>query len=97
MSEVVPTTNSKGIDGLVALIDVHTLTRESQEVMFMFITVSESLFPNGDADSEIIMVDVDIFFSGQLNITTSTLPDNPGVSSKLKTTRVRVVVCNVSS
>ena len=72
-----PATKSKGIDGRVVLIDVHTLTRESQEVMFMFITVSDSLFPNGDADSEIIMVDVDIPFSGQLNITTSSLPDNP--------------------
>ena len=56
---------------------MHTLTRESQEVMFMSKSINDSLFPNGDSDSEIIMVDVDIPFSGQLNITTSTLPDNP--------------------
>ena len=56
---------------------MHTVTRESQEVMSMFITISGVVLFNGDEDVETIMVDADIPISGQLNITTSSLPDNP--------------------
>ena len=56
---------------------MHTVTRESQEVMPVFTTLSGVGFTDGDNDVETIMVDADIPFSGQLNITTSSLPDNP--------------------
>ena len=59
------------------MIGVHTLTRESQEVMFMFTTISGVGFTDGDADVGTLMVDADIPLSGQLNTTTSSLPDNP--------------------
>ena len=58
-------------------IDVHTLTRESQEVMPMLIVLSGVGLTDGDEDKEILIVDADISCSGQLNITTSSLPDNP--------------------
>ena len=59
------------------MIGVHTLTRESQEVMFMFTTISGGVgFTDGD-DVGTLMADADIPLSGQLNITTSSLPDNP--------------------
>ena len=53
------------------MIGVHTLTRESQEVMPMLFRATN------DEDVETLMVDADIPFSGQLNITTSSLPDKP--------------------
>ena len=56
---------------------MHTLTRESQEVMPMFTARYGVGYADGDEDVETIMVDADILFSGQLNITTSSLPDNP--------------------
>ena len=55
---------------------MHTVTRESQEVMSMFTFIS-----GVDMGSlmvirmETLMVDADIPISGQLNITTSSLPD----------------------
>ena len=57
------------------MIGVHTLTRESQEVMPMFTTISGVGLINGDEDVKTLMVDTDIPISGQLNITTSSLPD----------------------
>ena len=71
-------------------------------MMPMFISISGVVLPDGDKDVETLMVDADIPCSGQLNITTSSLPDiallYSGVSVKSKRTRVRVVVvCNVSS
>ena len=59
------------------MIGVHTLIRESQEVMPMFTSISSVGFTDGDKDVKTLMVDADIPFSGQLNITTSSLPDNP--------------------
>ena len=57
---------------------MHTLTRESQEVMSMFTSISSDVvIPDGDEDAKTLMVDADIPISGQLNITTSNLPDNP--------------------
>ena len=56
---------------------MQTLTRESQEVMPMFTTISGVVFSDGDEDVRTLMVGADISFSGQLNITTSSLPDNP--------------------
>ena len=56
---------------------MHTVTRESQEVMPMFTARYGVGFTDGDEDVETLMVDADIPFSGQLNITTSSLPDNP--------------------
>ena len=58
---------------------MHTLTRESQEVMPMFTSKSRVRFfdGTGDEDVETLMIDTDILFPGQLNITTSSLPDNP--------------------
>ena len=56
---------------------MHTLTRESQEVMPMFTSMSCVGFSDGDEDVETLMVGADIPKSGQLNITTSNLPDNP--------------------
>ena len=46
-------------------------------MMPMFTTISGVGFPDGDEDMETLMVDADISFSGQLNITTSSLPDTP--------------------
>ena len=84
---------------------MHTLTRESQEAMYMFTSISGVGFTDDDEDVETLMVDADIPFSGQLNITTSSLPDNapayPVVSVKSKRTVARALVddllCNVSS
>ena len=60
------------------MIGVHTLTRESQEVMFMFTTISGGVgFTDGDENVGTLMVDADIPLSGLLNITTSSLPNNP--------------------
>ena len=56
---------------------MHTLTRESQEMMCTFRAISGVVIPDGDEDVETLMVDADISISGQLNITTSSLPDNP--------------------
>ena len=56
---------------------MHTLTRESQEVMPIFTTINGVVLPDGDEDVETLMVDADIPISGQFNITTSSLPDNP--------------------
>ena len=58
---------------------MHTLTSESQEVMFMFTTININGvgFTDGDENMGTLMVDADIPISGQLNITTSSLPDNP--------------------
>ena len=71
-------------------------------MMPMFMSISGvRLSDDGDEDVETLMVDADIFFSGQLNITTSSLPDNDikfGVPVKSKRTSVGVIVlCNVSS
>ena len=82
---------------------MHTVTRESQEVMSMFTSVSSVGFTDGDEDVETLMVDTDILFFRQLNITTSSLPDNPpkpAVSVKSKRTVARsvsVLFCNVIS
>ena len=54
---------------------MHTLTRESQEVMSMFTFISGAVLPDCDEDVRTLMVDTDILFSGQLNITSSNLPD----------------------
>ena len=70
-------TKYRVIDGCGVAIGVHTVTRESQEVMPMLTTVSVVGFSDGDEDVETLMIDADIPFSGQLNITTSSLPDNP--------------------
>ena len=43
----------------------------------MFTAISGVVLFNGDEDVETIMVAADIPISGQLNITTSSLPDNP--------------------
>ena len=57
---------------------MHTLTRESHEMMSIFTSISSVMFmTNGNGDVETLMVDADILFSGQLNIATSSLPDNP--------------------
>ena len=58
-------------------IGVHTLTRESQEVMPMFISKSSILLSDGDGDEDVrtLIVVPEIPISGQLNITTSSLPD----------------------
>ena len=70
--------NCRVIDGRTVAIGVQTLTRESQEVMPMFISISGvKLSDDGDEDAKTLMVGADISFSGQLNITTSSLPDNP--------------------
>ena len=55
---------------------MHTVTRESQEVMPMFTSISGVGFTDDDEDVRTLMVDADIPFFGQLNITTSSLPDN---------------------
>ena len=60
------------------MIGIHTVTRESQEVMpTMFTSISGVVLTNGAEDVETLMVDADIPLSGQLNIATSSLPDNP--------------------
>ena len=56
---------------------MHTVTRESQEVMPMFTSISGVELTDGDEDVRTLMVDADIPIFGQLNITTSSLPDNP--------------------
>ena len=59
------------------MIGVHTLTREAQEVILMFPSLSGVRFTDSDEDEETLMADADIPIFGQLNITTSSLPDNP--------------------
>ena len=76
------------------MTDMHTLTRESQEVMVGVIVFTD-LSP-----SKSLIVCISISHSGQLNITTSTLSRllKSGVSLKSKVISVlRVVVCSVSS
>ena len=45
--------------------------------MPMFTTIIAVVLSDGDEDVETKIVGADIPFSGQLNITTSSLPDNP--------------------
>ena len=59
-------------DDSVVVIGVHTITKESQEVIRSCNEVSAC-----DEGVETLMVDADIPFSGQLNNTNSSLPDNP--------------------
>ena len=54
-------------------IDMHTLTRESQEVVVGEILVSKVLLPDVEVELKRLIVLTDIPHSGQLNITTSTL------------------------
>ena len=56
---------------------MHTLTRESQEVMSMFTAINSTEVSKGDEAVRTLMVDADTPIFGQLNITTSSLPDNP--------------------
>ena len=60
--------------GRSVAIGVHTLTRESQEVMSMSISIIGVRLPDDDSDVDTVMVDA---CSGQLNITTSSLPNSP--------------------
>ena len=53
---------------------MHTLTRESQEVLVGDILVTKVLLPDVEVALEMLIVVTDIPHSGQLNITTSTLP-----------------------
>ena len=46
-------------------------------MMPMFTSSIGVVFSDGDEDVETLMVDADISLSGQLNITTSNLPDTP--------------------
>ena len=55
-------------------VDMHTLTRESQEVVVGEIVVRKVLLPDVDVALKRSIVLTDIPHSGQLNITTSTLP-----------------------
>ena len=52
---------------------MHTLTRESQEVVVGEILVRKFLFPDVEGALKSCIVVTDIPHSGQLNITTSTL------------------------
>ena len=53
---------------------MYTLTRESQEVVAGKILVRKVLLPDVEVASKRLIVLTDIPHSGQLNITTSTLP-----------------------
>ena len=67
--------NTKVSTGRVELtiLDMHTLTRESQEVVVGEILVSKVLLPDVEGALKRLIVLTDILHSGQLNITTSTL------------------------
>ena len=54
--------------------DMHTLTRESQEVVVGEILVTKLLLPDIEEAIKRLIILTDILHSGQLNITTSTLP-----------------------
>ena len=58
----------------LTLRDMHTLTRESQEVVVGEILVLKVLLPDVEVALKRLIVLTDILHSGQLNITTSTLP-----------------------
>ena len=68
--------NIKVSTGLVELTlrDMHTLTRESQEVVVGEILVTKVLLPDVEVEIKRLIVLTDIPHSGQLNITTSTVP-----------------------
>ena len=68
--------NTKVITGLTETIrpDMHTLMRESQEVVVGEILVAKLLLPDVEMALKRLIVLTDIPHSGQLNITTSTLP-----------------------
>ena len=53
---------------------MHTLTRESQEVVVGEILVTKALLPDIEVALKSWLSLTDILHSGQLNITTSTLP-----------------------
>ena len=55
---------------------MHTVTRESQDVVVVFV-VTASIVSNGVSYVTILIASTDIPHSGQLNITTSTLPSIP--------------------
>ena len=80
-------TNSMEIDGLIVMIGVHTLTRESQEVMSMSTSISGVGFTDSDEDVEtIIMVDADI----PVEHHHLKSPRQSNITLKSNTTRVRV-------
>ena len=58
----------------LTVLDMRTLTRESQEVMVGEITVRKVLLPDIEMELKRLIYVTDIPHSGQLNITTSTLP-----------------------
>ena len=58
----------------LAVLDMHTLTRESQEVVVGEILVRKLLLPDVEVALKRLTVLTDIPHSGQLNITTSTPP-----------------------
>ena len=68
--------NAKVSTGRIELtvLDVHTLTRELQEVVVGETLVTKALFPDVEVALKIVIVLTDIPHSGQMNITTSTLP-----------------------
>ena len=67
--------NTKVITCLTETIrpDMHTLTRESQEVVVGEILVAKLLLPDVEMALKRLILLTDIPHSGQLNITTSTL------------------------
>ena len=85
----------------VVVIGVHTLTRESQEVMPMSTSgPSDVKGPEDAEDIRSLKARTDIPCGGQLNSTISSLPDSPaypGVSTKLKLMNGLSEACNVSS
>ena len=58
----------------LTVLDMHTLTRESQEVVMGEILDRKVLLPDVEVAMKKLIVVTDIPHSGQLNITTSTLP-----------------------
>ena len=77
-------------------IDVHILTRESQEVMRMSTTISGIVLPDGDEDVETLMVAANIPIFGQLNITTSSVPDQPNITWCISEVREDTHTCSSS-
>ena len=73
--EVEGRVNTKVSTGRIELtvLDMHTLTRESQEVVVGEILVTKVLLPDVEVAWKRLIVLTDILHSGQLNITTSTL------------------------
>ena len=67
--------NTKVSTGRIELtvLDMHTLTRESQEVVVGEILVSKVLVPDVEVATKRLIVLTDIPHFGQLNIITSTL------------------------